>query len=572
LNSTLLLTLRRLRAPIILLIVVFAAGMMGLVLIPGVDAQGEPWRMTMFQAFYFTSYTASTIGFGEIPNEFTDRQRLWVTVIIYASVIGWAYLLSNLLSLGRDQAVRKALIEGRFRRRVDALVEPFYLICGFGETGQLIARALDLRDRRFVVVEIDETRAQQLDLMDFHQAPLALAADARLPDNLCSAGLRRDQCRGVLALTNDDQANLAVAMTVRLLEPNLPVLARAMSRETAANMASFGTHHIINPFARFGEQLALSISAPATYRLVSWLTGLPGTRLNPENAPPHGAWVVCGYGRFGREVVRAFHAQGLEVTIIDPVAPDDPGMPSVRGLGTEAAPLAAAGIHTAVGIVAGTDDDVNNLSIVVTARELNPRLYTIVRQNLQANEALFDAFDADVTMVSSELIASECLAVIRTPLLAPFLDVARHRDAAWADALIARLQAACGAPAPSIWSVTLNIAEAPAMYYLLMEHGHATVGDLLRQPAKRDEPLACVPLLLRRMDESVLLPADDFALQPGDQLLFAGRNWAREQQQYQLRSDKVRDYVLTGRDPPVGWIWQRLQRPRSTRPPAARAR
>jgi len=571
-NSTLLLTLRRLRAPIILLIVVFAVGMVGLVLIPGVDEHGDPWHMTMFQAFYFTSYTASTIGFGEIPQQFTDRQRLWVTFMIYASVIGWAYLLTNLLSLGRDQAVRKALVESRFRRRVDALVEPFHLICGFGETGQLIARALDLRDRRFVVVEIDETRAQEVDLMDFRQAPIALAADARLPDNLAAAGLRRDQCRGVLALTNDDQANLAVAMAVRLLEPNLPVLARAMSRETAANMASFGTHHIINPFARFGEQLALSISAPAIYRLVSWLTGLPGTRLNPENAPPRGAWVVCGYGRFGREVVRAFHAQGLEVTIIDPNAPADPAMPSVRGLGTEAEPLAAAGIHTAVGIVAGTDDDVNNLSIVVTARELNPNLYTIVRQNLHANRALFEAFDADVTMISSELIASECLAVVRTPLLAPFLDVARHRDAEWAHALIARLQAACGEPAPAIWSVTLNLADAPAIYHLLMDHGHAAVGDLLRQPSNRDEPLACVPLFLRRTDESVELPDDGFALHPGDQLLFAGRSWAREQQQSLLRSDKVRDYVLTGRDPPVGWIWRQLQRPRSTRPPAARAR
>jgi len=559
-HSSLLLMLRRLRAPIILLIAVFATGMVGLVLIPGADEHGEPWHMTMFQAFYFTSYTASTIGFGEIPHEFTDRQRLWVTFIIYASVIGWAYLVASLLSLGRDRAVRKSLTDSRFRRRVDALVEPFYLICGFGETGQLIARALDLRGRRFVVVEIDETRAQEVDLMDFHQAPLALAADARLPDRLAAAGLRRDQCRGVLALTNDDQANLAVAMTVRLLEPNVPVLARAMNRETAANMASFGTHHIINPFARFGEQLALAISAPANYRLVSWLTGLPGTRLNPENSPPRGAWVVCGYGRFGREVVRAFHAQGLEVTIIDPNAPDDPRIPSVRGLGTEATPLAAAGIHTAVGIVAGTDDDVNNLSIVVTARELNPKLFTIVRQNLHANRALFDAFDADVTMVSSELIASECLAVVRAPLLAPFLEIARRSDAAWAHALTARLQAACGEPTPAIWSVTLNIADAPAMYYLLMEHGRVTVRDLLRQPSNRDEMLACVPLFLQRTDESVALPDDRFVLQPGDRLLFAGRSWARNQQQSLLRSDKVRDYVLTGRDPPVGWIWRRLKR------------
>lgn len=560
-NSTLLLTLRRLRAPIVLLIVVFAVGMVGLVLIPGVDENGEPWHMSMFQAFYFMTYTASTIGFGEIPQGFTDRQRLWVTAIIYASVFGWAYLVASLLALGRDKAVRKAYVESRFNRRVQGIVEPFFIICGFGETGRLIAKALDLRGRRFVVVEIDETRAQEVDLMDFQQVPVALAADARLPDNLAAAGLRKDQCRGVLALTNDDQANLAVAMTTRLLEPNVPVLARAMSRETAANMASFGTHHIINPFARFGEQLALAIAAPANYRLVSWLTGLPGTMLEPEAAPPRGAWVVCGYGRFGREVVRAFRAQGLEVTIIDPQAADGGGPPSVRGTGTEAEPLVKAGIRQAVGIVAGTDDDVNNLSIVVTARELNPNLYTIVRQNLQANHALFEAFDADMTMVSSELIASECLAVIRAPLLGPFLEVARSESADWANALLERLERQIGQRAPAMWSVTLNIGEAPAFYRLLMEHGHATVADLIRDPADRDAQLPCVPLYLARGGERFVLPEYNLALQAGDHILFAGRSAARERQRPMFFNPNIRDYVLTGNEGPGGWAWQRRSKP-----------
>jgi len=564
-NSTLLLTLRRLRAPIILLISIFAIGMVGLVLIPGVDADGRPWHMSIFQAFYFTSYTASTIGFGEIPYPFSDRQRLWVTAIIYASVIGWAYLLANILSLGRDQAVRKAFADRRFRRSVEALVEPFFLICGFGETGRLIARALDKRGRRFVVVEIDETRAQQIDLMEFRQVPLALAGDARLPASLEAAGLRKDQCRGVLALTNDDHANLAVAMTVRLLEPNVPVLARAMTRDTAANMASFGTDHIINPFAHFGERLALAISAPANYRLLTWLEALPGTQLEPIATPPRGAWVVCGYGRFGREVVRAFHEHRLEVTVIDPTASVYPDLKVVRGTGTEAEPLAAAGIHSAVGIVAGTDDDVNNLSIVVTARELNPTLYTIVRQNLQANQPLFDAFDADMTMVSSQLIASECLAVVRTPLLQPFLEFARHKDADWADALLERLLIALGDLSPAVWSVTLNISEAPAMYRLLMHGGHAKVGDLVRNPARRDEQLEIVPLYLQRGEGAFDLPADDFELQPGDQVLFAGRGSARDRQQALLRNEKVRDYVVTGHDPSTGWLWRRL-RPRRSIP------
>ena len=89
-NSALLLTLRRLRWPLVLLVGVYAIGITGLVLIPGVDEQGNPAHMGFFHAFYFLSYTASTIGFGEIPEAFTDTQRLWVTAVIYMSVVAWA--------------------------------------------------------------------------------------------------------------------------------------------------------------------------------------------------------------------------------------------------------------------------------------------------------------------------------------------------------------------------------------------------------------------------------------------------------------------------------------------------
>jgi hypothetical protein len=208
---------------------------------------------------------------------------------------------------------------------------------------------------------------------------------------------------------------------------------------------------------------------------------------------------------------------------------------------------------------------------VVTARELNPALFTIVRQNLQANRALFDAFDADVTMVSSEQIATECLAIVRTPLLEPFLERASRNDGAWATALVTRLQAVMGERSPAIWSATLNISEAPSIYRLLMQGGHATVADLLRRPSRREESLPAVVLYLQRTDAAFELPDDDFELRPGDQLLFAGREGAREEQQAVLRNEKLRDYLLTGQDPPSSWLWRRLQRRRPTRPPAVRA-
>ena len=59
-------SIRRLRAPLVFIIVVFAVSTAGLALIPGVDAEGDPWRPTLFEAFYFVTYTATTIGFTAI--------------------------------------------------------------------------------------------------------------------------------------------------------------------------------------------------------------------------------------------------------------------------------------------------------------------------------------------------------------------------------------------------------------------------------------------------------------------------------------------------------------------------
>jgi len=122
-NSVIFLTLRRLRTPLLILIAVYTIGITGLVLIPGVDREGKTAHLSFFQAFYFLSYTASTIGFGEIPYAFTDRQRLWVTVVIYLSVIGWAYTIAALLALARDTGFRNAVTGTTFRRRVRRIGE-----------------------------------------------------------------------------------------------------------------------------------------------------------------------------------------------------------------------------------------------------------------------------------------------------------------------------------------------------------------------------------------------------------------------------------------------------------------
>jgi len=563
-DSVLLLTLRRLRRPLVVLVGVYAVGILGMVLIPGVDAAGDPAPMGFFHAFYFLSYTASTIGFGEIPQAFTDQQRLWVTMVIYLSVVAWAYTIASVLTLIQDSGFRHALTEQRFRRQVRHLHEPFYIVCGYGETGALVCKTLDRWGLRFTILDLNRDCVDAVDLAHYASDAPALSADASSPEHLLAAGLKNPACRGVLALTDDDSANLAVAITVRLLNPSVPVLARAMTRGVADNMASFGTDHIVNPFQTFGGMLATALEAPATFRLTMRLTGLPGGPASGTAMPPHGAWLVCGYGRFGREVVGAFNRESLRVTIIDPSA-REAGLKIIEGVGTEAEPLLRAGVKQAAGIVAGTDNDVNNLSIAVTARELNPGLYVIVRQNLRANRPLFEAFDADVTVVSAELIAGHCLAIISTPLLRPFLDMAQDQSVEWTVELNRCLDGLKPAGTLSTWSACLDATDAPAIDAALAPGMRPPlVADLLRSPSDRSQPLECLPLLLRREGLDHLLPAADMPLARGDEILFAGRIRARRSQQLTLANVNALDYVRTGRDLPGGWVWQKLTRRQET--------
>lgn len=558
-NSIFFIVLRRMRAPLIVLIVIYAVSVLGLTLVPGVDANGQPAPpMSFFHAFYFISYTATTIGFGEIPSAFSDAQRLWVTVCIYLTVIGWSYSIVTLLALFQDKAFQSVLVVGRFARRVRHMHEPFYLVCGCGETGALVCRTLDELNIRFVVVEAREERVQELDLEDFKTDAPALAADAQAPKVLEMAGLRHPKCLGVLALTNDDNVNLAIAISTRLLNPGLTVLARAENPMTAANMASFGTHHIINPFERFADYLGLALEAPHTIRLLEWVTGLPGRQMPPMHRPPSGAWVVCGHGRFSRPVVRELAEHDLQVTVVtpEPMGEIVPPLRNVVGLGVRSETLVEAGVAGAVGLVAGTDNDVNNLSIAVTAKEMNPDLFVVLRQNRITNASLFDAYDAQFTMVPSRIIAHESMATIITPLLARFLDEVRRHDDDWAAAGCARLEALFGNEMPQVWSVRIDDQEAPALAAHLKD-GRAELSIMARGFELNQECLDALPLMLVSGDRVSVFPADNMPLHRGDELLFAGRGRARDSQRTLLCNANILTYLLTGRERPGGWIWQK---------------
>ena len=556
-SATIFLVLRRMRWPLITVIVIFAVSTIGLTFIPGRDADGSPNRMSIFHSFYVVSYTATTIGFGELPDPFTDAQRLWVTVTIYLSVVGWAYTIGSLLTLLQDRSFRRALALQHFTRKVARLREPFLLIAGYGQTGRRLGRTFDSLGRQFVVLDAAEENIEALELEAYRFDVPGLAADARNPDHLGIAGLGHFACEAVLAMTNDDEVNLAVTMAVALLRPDLPVIARTVSPDIEHRMRAFGTPTVVNPFDRFGDHLRLALRAPATYQLITWLESGPGAELPERGRPPtQGRWVLCGYGRFGQKLAADLRAEGLTVTAIDPAAdPDEDDV--VVGDGSDPDVMARADLDGAVGFVAGTDNDTTNLSLIAAARRVNPDLFVAARQNRPANAALFEAMEPDALLVLAEVVAKEVYAKLSTPLLWRFLQEVPDQGEEWAARMVDRLCGRCGQQLRTLWPVRLRAASSLAVGRWLGT-GTARLGDLLRSPHDRDRPLAAVVLLLKRGDEFVLTPGDDTELRDGDELLIAGEPVARRAVDTTLLVDGVLDYVVSGRSVPSSWIWRKL--------------
>jgi len=90
--------------------------------------------------------------------------------------------------------------------------------------------------------------------------------------------------------------------------------------------------------------------------------------------------------------------------------------------------------------------------------------------------------------------------------------------------------------------------------------GEMPLDVLLRDPAARERPRACLPRPSVRDDEETVLPGADTPRAPGDRRLFAGTDVARRPQRQTLRNANVGAYVQLGADRPAGWPWKVLAR------------
>jgi len=178
-------------------------------------------HMPLFEAFYMTIITVSTVGFSEIVPLSIAGRALTVIIIILGITVG-AYTIGMLV---------RAFIEGELvqilgRRKVQkqiAELKKHFIICGFGRIGRIICSELDADNIDFVVIEQDPSAIESIEIQSY----LYLEMDATSEEALMAAGIMN--AKGIATAVNSDANNVFITMTAKSLRPDIFVLARGIA-------------------------------------------------------------------------------------------------------------------------------------------------------------------------------------------------------------------------------------------------------------------------------------------------------------------------------------------------------
>ena len=551
-NSSLYIILQKMRKPFLVIIATYVISIIGFLLIDGKDSNGNLYHMTIFDAFYFVSYTATTIGFGELPYAFTYPQRIWVTVATFLTVLGWFYSIGSLISLLQDKLFLQEIERAKFLKHIKNLDEKFILILGYNPiTKKIITKAIE-QGIRAVVIEKDNLKIEKLMLENFTPMVPALNSESYSVRVLEMAGLKKRNCKAIVSLFDDDALNLKITLIAKTLNKNVKIAVKSTTTNQTENLVDLDADIIVNPFSIISSEINIALTAPNIFKLEKWLY-----KIDDLSAPlrifPKGLYIICGYGRMGQKIFEKLDKNNIEVKFIEinleksKQLSKDERNHVVFGDADDRDFLIEVGIMKAVAIVAVTNDDTTNLSILATAKKLNPEIMTMARENDLADDFLFKSANVNHIFTPSKILVNKVTNALFNPLCDEFIKIIIKKDNEWASKLVVDLIQDINKN-PIVTELEINQKETPQIYNYLSQSNSLTLKILSISLYNNQQTNNLIPLLLQRENDIILLPSLEKELKIGDKILLACDEHAMNDMEYICQNIYEFYYALTGKE------------------------
>ena len=213
---------------------------------------GKPW----LDCAYLAIITLTTVGSRE-PDPLSDSSKLF---IIFYLVFGlWVFTYSA-FQLG--QAIfsieMRFLLERRRMQNAISKLKDHFIVCGHGRMGETICQYLHERNRPFVAIDIVEEHLIQTAQV---RGWLYLHGDATDDQVLINAGIK--QARSLASVLPTDADNVYVALSARMLNSNMQIIARASDEKAVEKLEHAGASRVVSPFSSGAEKMARFMLNPS---------------------------------------------------------------------------------------------------------------------------------------------------------------------------------------------------------------------------------------------------------------------------------------------------------------------
>jgi voltage-gated potassium channel len=212
----------------------------------------EGWPL--FDAFYMTLMTLTTVGYGEV-HPLSFHGRLFASFVM---LVGVASVLVSFAILG-DTLLRLELADyfGRRRRaRMLQHINGHYIVCGAGRVGRSVVLELLRGGAQVVLIDNDPERVKWGESVGIP----TLTADASKDETLRQA--RVETAAGLVAAISSDAENVYVTLSAKVLNPSVHIAARASDAQAEEKLRRAGATTVLTPYTYIGHRLAQSLLRP----------------------------------------------------------------------------------------------------------------------------------------------------------------------------------------------------------------------------------------------------------------------------------------------------------------------
>lgn len=209
--------------------------------------------LSWLDALYQTVITVSTVGYREV-GAFGARHQVFSIFLILGGTGIALYTLGVLIDTMFEARIAGDFRRRRMRREIDR-IRGHVILCGFGQVGEAICEEMTRSGRQVVIV--DRSLPDRVD--GSSEIPM-VQGDATDDGVLQRAGLER--ARTLVLALGSDVDNLFVALTARLANPGIFIVARANHEATIGKLRQAGADRVVNPNQIGGAHMAALVAQP----------------------------------------------------------------------------------------------------------------------------------------------------------------------------------------------------------------------------------------------------------------------------------------------------------------------